>query len=46
MRQHDPSNRAFADEAAIDRACHDSWNKPTSERLRTITATEWIKRES
>jgi len=45
MRQHDLSNRVFADEADIDKACRASWNNLTPERLRTITATEWITRE-
>lgn len=42
MRQHDLSNRVFADEAAIDRACRESWNNLEPDRLRTITATEWL----
>jgi len=37
MRQHDLSNRAFKDEADIDQACAESWNKLTPERLRSIT---------
>lgn len=45
MRQHDLSNRLFEDEAAIDHACHDSWNKLTPERLKTITATDWLTHE-
>jgi len=40
MRSHDPSNRVFADEAAIDQACQKSWNKRTAARLRSITATK------
>jgi len=43
MRDHDPSNRVFADEAAIDQACQKSWNKRTAARLRSITATKWIE---
>lgn len=46
MRQHDLSNRVFEDEAAIDRACRESWNKLTPERLKTITATQWLTHES
>lgn len=42
MRQHDLSNRVFRDEADIDRACRESWNKLTAERLITITATSWL----
>ena len=42
MRQHDLSNRVFKDETAIDRACKESWNKLTPERLKTITNTEWL----
>ncbi len=42
MRQHDLSNRVFEDEAAIDAACKESWNKLTPQRLKTITATDWI----
>ena len=42
MRQHDLSNRLFENEAAIDRACHDSWHKLTPDRLQTITDTDWI----
>ena len=45
MRQHDLSNRVFADEHAIDQACKESWNQLTPERLRSITATEWITHE-
>ena len=45
MLQHDLSNRVFEDEAAIDAACRDSWNKLTPERLQTITATEWLTHE-
>ena len=46
MRQHDLSNRIFADEHAIDQACKESWNQLTPERLRSITATEWITHEN
>lgn len=46
MRHHDLSNRVFEDGADIDRACHDSWNKLTPERLKTITATEWLTHEN
>lgn len=42
MRQHDLSNRALENEAAIDQACTDSWNKLTPERLKSITATAWL----
>jgi len=45
MREHDLSNRIFENEAAIDQACLASWNKLTPERLKTITATEWITHE-
>ena len=45
MRQHDLSNRVFEDGADIDRACHDSWNKLTLDRLKTITATDWLTHE-
>ncbi|MCC6683413.1 MAG: transposase [Phycisphaeraceae bacterium] len=45
MRQHDLSNRVFENEAAIDRACVESWNKLTPQRLQTITATEWLTHE-
>ena len=45
MRQHDLSNRVFEDEAAIDRSCNDSWNRLTPERLKTITATDWLTHE-
>ena len=44
MKEHDLSNRVFADETAIDAACAQSWNRLTPERIRTITATEWIER--
>ena len=46
MRQHDLSNRVFVDEAAIDKACAESWNKLTAERLKTITATAWLMHEN
>jgi len=45
MRQHDLSNRVFEDEAAIDRACRESWNNLTPERLQSITATAWLTHE-
>ena len=35
----------FVDESAIDRACAESWNKLTAERLKTITATAWLTHE-
>ena len=44
MKEHDLSNRVFADEAAIDAACARSWNRLTPERIRSITATRWIER--
>lgn len=46
MRQHDLSNRVFENEAAIDAACRESWNKLTPQRLNTITATYWLTHES
>jgi transposase len=46
MRQHDLSNRVFENESAIDKACNESWNNLTPERLRTITATDWITHEN
>ena len=42
MRERDLSNRVFADEADIDRACTESWNRLTPQRLKTITATQWL----
>ena len=36
-RQHDLSNRVFIDGAHIDRACKESWNRLTPERMQTIT---------
>jgi len=45
MRQHDLSNRVFEDDAAIDRACRESWNKLTPDQLKTITATKWLMHE-
>lgn len=46
MRQHHLSNRVFADEAHIDAAIAESWNRLDPERLRSITATGWITREN
>lgn len=46
MKEHDLSNRVFADEAAIDAACAQSWNRLTPQRIQTITHTEWIEREN
>jgi len=46
MRDHDLSNRVFADEAEIDRACKQSWNRLTPERLKTLTATAWLTHEN
>jgi len=45
MRQHHLSNRVFEDTAAIDSAIAASWNTLTSERLRSITATNWLTHE-
>jgi putative transposase len=45
MRQHDLSNRVLEGEADIDHACKDSWNRLTPERLKTITATDWLSHE-
>ena len=42
MRQHDLSNRVYADATAVDAAVAASWNKLTPERLRSITATNWL----
>lgn len=44
MKEHDLSNRVFADEAAIDAACSESWNRLTPERIRSITRTKWTER--
>jgi len=46
MRQHDLSNRVFIDAAEIDRACAETWNKLTPERLMSITATKWLTHEN
>ena len=46
MRQHDLSNRVFNDVQEIDRACAESWNKLTPERLKSITATRWLTHEN
>lgn len=46
MRQHDLSNRVFIDAPDIDRACAESWNKLTPERLTSITATRWLTHEN
>lgn len=43
MRQHDLSNRVFVDAVDIDRACAESWNKLTPERLKTITREAWLE---
>lgn len=43
MRQHDLSNRVFVDAEEIDRACAESWNKLTPERLQTITHEAWLE---
>lgn len=45
MKQHDLSNRVFTDEFAIDEACKKSWNKLSANRLKTITATQWLMHE-
>lgn len=43
MRQHDLSNRVFVDAEEIDRACAQSWNKLTAERIKTITREAWLE---
>lgn len=45
MRQHDLSNRVLEGETDIDHACKESWNRLTPERLKTITATDWLTHE-
>lgn len=45
MRQHDLSNRVFKDAHAIDQACVQSWNKLTPDRIKSITATDWLPHE-
>jgi len=44
MKEHDLSNRVFTDEADIDAACAESWNRLTPQRIRSITAEKWIER--
>lgn len=43
MREHDLSNRVFQDEHEIDEAIAQSWNGLSRDRLRSITATSWLK---
>ncbi|MEM1356402.1 MAG: hypothetical protein AAGH88_16145, partial [Planctomycetota bacterium] len=43
MRQHDLSSRVFNDEAEIDAACAESWNRPTPERLKP-SREAWLER--
>ena len=45
MRQHDLSNRVYADADAVDAAVAASWNRLTPDRLRSITATSWLTHE-
>jgi len=48
MRQHNLSNRVYADAAAVDAAVAAiaaSWNKLTHNGLRSITATSWLTHE-
>lgn len=44
MKEHDLSNRVFANEADIDAVCKESWNRLTPGRIQSITRTEWIER--
>lgn len=44
MKEHDLSNRVFADEAEIDAACARSWNRLTPERIQSITHERWLER--
>jgi len=44
--QHALANRVFTDEQEIDHAIAERWNSIGTERLRTITATDWIKHEN
>ena len=42
MKEHDLSNRVFADEAEIDQACAESWNGLTRERIKSVCHTDWL----
>ncbi len=44
MKEHNLSNRVFVDEAHIDAACAQSWNRLTPQRIQTITHTPWLER--
>ena len=43
MKEHDLSNRVFANEAEIDQACHESSNELTREQIESITRPQWTK---
>lgn len=44
MRQHDLSNRAYADRAHIEHALTESCGRLTPERIKTICRTPWLER--
>lgn len=45
MRQHDLSNRAYDDTAAIEAAIHDSCSRLDPQRIKSICRTGWLERK-
>jgi DDE superfamily endonuclease len=42
LGEHQLSNRTFADQAELDRACMDAWNSLTTERIRSLCKVDWL----
>jgi DDE superfamily endonuclease len=42
LREHQLSNRTFADQAALDAACVAAWNTLTPERIKTLCKVSWM----
>ena len=44
LKQHQLSNRVFADQAELDKAAIDAWNTIDADRFKTLCAAPWITR--
>ena len=42
LSEHQLSNRTFADQAELDKACLDAWNSLTTERIRSLCKVAWL----
>jgi hypothetical protein len=42
LSEHQLSNRTFADQEALDKACTDAWNTLTPDRIRSLCRVAWM----